>query len=127
MSGAHELPTWARTLLALACLTLGVGVGVSAVAVHEYPWGLVLALAATAATLVALPGGWWARLPFALGWVAVLAVVTPERAEGDFLVRGNVDGYLLLGAGVVVFGAGFLGLLAPREAARDSKQSGAAP
>lgn len=121
------MPTWVRALLAVACLVLGVGVGVSAVAVHEYPWGLVLGLAATAATLVALPGGWWARLPFALGWVAVLAVVTPERAEGDFLVRSNVDGYLLLGAGVVVFGAGFLGLLAPRGAARDSGQSGTAP
>lgn len=116
-----------RPLAAVACVLLGLGVGVCAVAVHDYAWGLVLALAATAATLVALPPGWWSRLAFALGWVAVLVAVTPERPEGDFLVSGDLDGYLLLGAGVVVFGAGFVGLVAPRGAPRDSGSSGTAP
>jgi hypothetical protein len=116
-----------RALLAVPCALLGVVVAVCAVALHDYAWGLALGLAATAATLVALPAGWWSRLSFALGWVAVLVVVTPERAEGDVVVSGDLDGYLLLGAGIAVFGAGFVGLVAPREAVRDSGQSGTAP
>lgn len=116
-----------RPLLAVACVLLGLAVGVCAVAVHGYAWGLVLALAATAATLVALPPGWSSRLPFALGWVAVLVAVTPERPEGDYLVSGDLGGYLLLGAGVLVFGAGFVGLVTPRGAPRDSGPSGTPP
>lgn len=116
-----------RPLVAVACVLLGLVVGVCAVAVHDYAWGLVLGLAATAATLVALPAGWWSRLSFSLGWVAVLVLVTPERAEGDYVVSGDLDGYLLLGAGIVVFGAGFVGLVAPRGAVRDSGSSGTPP
>lgn len=121
------MPLRWRALLAVPCVLLGVVVAVCAVALHDYAWGLALGLAATAATLVALPAGWWSRLSFALGWVAVLVVVTPERAEGDVVVSGDLDGYLLLGAGIAVFGAGFVGLVAPREAVRDSGQSGTAP
>lgn len=121
------MPVWARALLAVPCVLLGFGVSVCVVAVHDHAWGLALGLAATAATLVALPPGWWSRLAFSLGWVAVLVLVTPERAEGDFVVSGDLDGYLLLGAGIAVFGAGFVGLLGPRGAVRDSGPSGTAP
>ncbi|MFW6866636.1 hypothetical protein ACOACQ_04560 [Nocardioides sp. CPCC 206347] len=127
MSSEGVMPLPWRALLAVPCVLLGVVVAVCAVALHDYAWGLALGLAATAATLVALPAGWWSRLSFALGWVAVLVVVTPERAEGDVVVSGDLDGYLLLGAGIAVFGAGFVGLVAPREAVRDSGQSGTAP
>ncbi|GAA1547020.1 hypothetical protein GCM10009788_56460 [Nocardioides humi] len=100
-----------RALSALGSLVLGAGVGLATVGLHRYGWGLGLGAAATAATLVALPGGWWARLPFALGWVALLGVASVQRPEGDYVVAGDVSGYLLLAVGAVVLGAGCVGLL----------------
>lgn len=100
-----------RALVALACLLLGAGVGLATVLLHGYGWGLGLGIAATAATLVALPGGWWRRLAFALGWTAVLGVATVQRPEGDYLVSSDASGYLLLATGVVVLAAGFVGLV----------------
>ncbi len=99
-----------RLLAAPACLVLGAGVGLASVALHGYLWGLALGLAATAATLVALPGGWWARLPFALGWAGLLGAATVQRAEGDYVIASDVSGYALLAAGMVVLGSGVLGL-----------------
>lgn len=116
-----------RVGLVLPCVVLGAGVSLCAVALHGYAWGIVLSLATTAAVLVALPGTWWARLPFALGWVGLLVMVTPERPEGDYLVGGNWSGYLLLGAGLAVFGAGIAVLLPPRRAGEDSGGAGTAP
>ncbi|GAA3668022.1 hypothetical protein GCM10022237_29910 [Nocardioides ginsengisoli] len=109
-----------RALLAVSCLVLGVGVALCTVLLHGYAWGLALGLAATAATLVALPGGWWARLAFAIGWTALLAFVTPERAEGDYLVAADVNGYVLLLAGILVLAAGFVGVRPHRPAAADA-------
>ena len=106
-----------RALLVVPCLVLGIGVALCTVLLHGYAWGLALGLAATVATLVALPGGWWARLPFALGWTALLAFVTPARAEGDYLVASDVSGYVLLLAGIVVLAAGFVGIRPHRSAA----------
>jgi hypothetical protein len=80
------------------------------VALHRLWWGLPLALVATAAVLVALPGGWWSRLPFALGWVAALALLAGSRPEGDYLVAGDARGWLLLAAGVVVLLGGIVGV-----------------
>ena len=114
-----------RALSVVACLLLGVGVSVCTVLVHGYPWGLVLGLAATAATLVALPGGWWARLPFALGWVAVLVVLTPQRPEGDYLVAGDAGGYVLLAGGAGVLAGGMVGLLSRRAQAPDARRTSA--
>jgi len=99
-----------RPLTAVGCLLLGAGVGLCAVLLHGYPWGWALGIAATAATSVALPGGWWARLPFSLGWVGVLGVATVPRAEGDYMVASDTAGYALLLAGVVVLATGFVGL-----------------
>ncbi|MBM9459559.1 hypothetical protein JK386_06565 [Nocardioides sp. zg-536] len=96
------------------CLLLGAAVSLATVALHDYLWGLALGLAATIATLAALPPGWWARLPFALGWVAMVAVLTPERREGDLVVSNDVAGYLLLGAAAVVLAAGVASTTRPR-------------
>ena len=60
-------------------------------------------MAAVAAAVVALPRGWWTRLPFALGFVAVLGLAMVPRGEGDYLVPGNARGYLLLAVGFVSF------------------------
>lgn len=103
-----------RILVALACLVLGAGVGLATVMLHGYGWGLGLGIAATAATLVALPGGWWRRWAFSLGWAAVLGVASVQRSEGDYLIASDASGYLLLATGAVVLGSGFVGLLPRR-------------
>ena len=46
--------------------------------------------------------GWLTRLPFALGWVGLVAWVTPQRPEGDYLIGSNTAGYLLLGFALLV-------------------------
>ena len=84
-------------------LGLGAVTGVAAVAVHQRSWGLALVVAAVVATVLALPRGWWTRLPFALGFVALLGLAMTPRGEGDYLVPGNTRGYVLLGVGVIVF------------------------
>jgi hypothetical protein len=111
-----------RVLVALGCLVLGAVVGVGTVALHGYGWGLGLGIAATAATLVALPGGWWRRLPFALGWTAVLGVATVQRPEGDYVIASDASGYLLLATGAVVLGSGFVGLAGRRTTAEDAPE-----
>ena len=92
----------------LLVLLLGVLVGTASVLLHTLWWGLVLAFAATAAVLAALPG--WRRLVLALGWVGALALLAGERPEGDFLVADDTAGWVLLGGGVVVLLGGITGL-----------------
>lgn len=94
----------ARTsrLLALPVLVLGATTAYAAVLLHSRWWGLALGLAACACLLVALPGRWWARLAFALGWVAVVGRASVPRAEGDYLVAADAPGYTLLVATLVV-------------------------
>ena len=96
--------------VAAASLVGGVVVGTFSVAVHGWTWGLVLALAATGATLVALPAG-WARLPFALGWTVAVGLLSVGRPEGDYLVAQDTRGVLLVVSAPVVIVAGFVGLL----------------
>ena len=90
---------------AIGLLVVGAVTGLATTAVHEVWWGLLLGAAATAATLVALDRGWSARLPFALGWVGLVAWVLPPRSEGDFVVSGDTQGYslLVLAVAVLVF------------------------
>lgn len=99
-----------RPSVAVLLLLLGAAVGVASVLLHARWWGMAAGLGATAAWLVALPGGWWLRPPFALGWVGAVLVLAPERPEGDYLVAGDAAGWVLLGAGVVVLMAGVLGV-----------------
>lgn len=107
-------------LVALGCLVLGAVVGLGTVALHGYGWGVGLGIATTVATLVALPGGWWRRLPFALGWIAILGMATVQRPEGDFVIASDASGYLLLATGAVVLGAGFVGLWPRRTTPADA-------
>jgi hypothetical protein len=92
-----------RVVSLLLLLVAGAVTGVAAVAVHQRWWGLALVVAAVTATMLALPRGWWARLPFALGFVAVLGVAMTPRPEGDYLIPGNAQGYALLGVGLLAF------------------------
>ncbi|MBJ7356005.1 hypothetical protein [Nocardioides sp.] len=90
-----------RVLTAVLLLAAGAVTGVAAVAVHQRWWGLTLAAVAVAATVLTLPGGWWSRLPFSLGFAAVLGLAITPRPEGDYLVPGNVRGYVLLAVGIL--------------------------
>ena len=100
----------ARPAVAVLALAGGAVVGVCVVALHDYWWGLLIGVLTTVALLVAIPGGWWRRLPFALGWFASASVLAVERPEGDYLVDQSVNGYLLLGVGVGVLLGGVVGL-----------------
>ncbi len=77
---------------------------------HGYWWGLLLGIATTGAWLVAIPGGWWLRLPFAVGWGAAVLALSAERSEGDYLVATDARGYVLLGTGVAVLIGGIIGV-----------------
>lgn len=87
---------------AVALLLAGAATALATVAVHQFWWGLVLGAAATTAALVAVGRGWWTRLPFGVGWAALVAWVAPTRAEGDFVISGNTQGLTLLAVAFVV-------------------------
>ncbi|WP_426241564.1 DUF6113 family protein [Nocardioides sp. LHG3406-4] len=89
-------------LLALPVAVLGAATAYAAVLVHSRWWGLALGLAACACVLVGLPGRWWGRLAFALGWTAVVGAASLQRPEGDYLVASDTPGYALLVATLVV-------------------------
>ncbi len=91
-----------RVPIAVLALAGGVLVGAAATVVHGLSAGLALGLLATLASVLALPPGWWARLPFAAGWLGVVFYFSNPRAEGDYLVAGNGVGYLLLGTGMAI-------------------------
>jgi hypothetical protein len=105
----------ARGAVAVLALAGGVVVGTASVLLHDYVWGLALGVAASWSLVWAVPGGWWRRLPFALGWCLAALVLADERPEGDLLVRADLRGYLLLGAGVVVLLGGIVGLVHHRD------------
>jgi O-antigen ligase len=91
-----------RVLTGLLLGLVGAVTGLASVAVHQRWWSLVLVVAAVGVTAMALPRGWSTRLPFALGFAAVLGLAMTPRAEGDYLVPANTRGYLLLGVGFVL-------------------------
>lgn len=95
-----------KLLAALGLLAVGLATGLASVALHQLWWGLSLSVLATAATMVALPAGWWTRLPFALGWVGCVGWLVNPRPEGDYAIGSTANGYFLLGTGVVVLVAG---------------------
>ena len=86
----------ARLCCLPACLLLGAVAGLSSVALHQRWWGLLLGVAATVATTVALPPGWWARLPFGVGWAGMVGYLMIPRDEGDYVVTEGPAGYALL-------------------------------
>jgi hypothetical protein len=101
-----------RALRHVASLLLGALVALAAVAVHRsaFPLGLLLAVV----TSYAVP--WWllrSRFPrtassFALGWLALFAVVVAGRPEGDFALAQDVQGISLMVAG---FGLGVVAVV----------------
>jgi hypothetical protein len=91
-----------RLVAAAALLVAGAVTGVATVALHELWWGLVLATAAVLAAVVALPAGWWTRLAFVVGFDLVVGWLTFPRAEGDYLVSQDLQGYAVLVLGVVL-------------------------
>jgi hypothetical protein len=91
--GARLVPV---TLLA------GIALGVLTVAVYQWWWGLLLGAAATLAVALATPAGWGTRLPFALGFGGVAALMAVPRGEGDYLLTSSAAGYAVLGLALVV-------------------------
>lgn len=86
-----------RVASAVALLVVGGGAGLAAVLLHQRGWGLALGLLTALTTTIALPPGWWSRLPFMLGWMAAVLVGLKPRPEGDYLIPADAAGYLLLG------------------------------
>lgn len=99
-----------RTAVAVLALLGGGLLGTCVLFLHSYWWGLALGVAATIACLVAVAGGWWRRLPIAIGWDAAVLGLSFERPEGDYLVASDTLGYLLLASCVVVLCGGIVGL-----------------
>jgi hypothetical protein len=103
-----------RILVALGLLVLGAGTGIAVVALHDLTWGLALGAAATVVTVVALPPGWWSRLAFVLGWDLMVGWLTVPRAEGDYLISQDWQGYAVLGLGMLLLVVGLATLPRPR-------------
>lgn len=80
----------------------GAVTALAAVMVHQRWWGLALAVAATLATTAAIPAGWSTRLPFAVGFAAVLGLAMVPRGAGDYLVPGDAQGYSLVALGFLL-------------------------
>jgi hypothetical protein len=79
------------------------------------PWGVVLAIGATAALVLlarATTSSRWSVGLVAAGWLAGVIPFTFHRPEGDLVIQSGMTGLLFLVAGVVVAGVG-LGLSAP--------------
>lgn len=108
-----------RVLAALGLCLVGAGTGVATVALHDLWWGLLLALAATAAAVTALRPGWWSRLAFVVGWDAMVGWLTLPRAEGDYLISQDAQGYIVLGAGLVLLVVGVATLPRPQSPMRE--------
>ncbi len=102
MTGSTAARGLARLGATLLALLLGAATALCLVAVHARWWGLLLGLAATVAAVLAAPPTWWARLPYTVGWVAMLGYLLTPRPEGDYLVAQDVSGYSLLVAAVVI-------------------------
>jgi hypothetical protein len=94
-----------RLLAGVGLLVAGAATGVASVALHELVWGFVLAAAATLVTVVALPAG-WLRLAFVVGWVALVGWLTVPRAEGDYVISQDWQGYSLLAIGLAILVSG---------------------
>ncbi len=107
-----------KLVAALLLLVAGWATGLATVVLHGIWWGLLLAGGASLAMLVALGNAWWSRLPFGLGWVLCLASMYGTRAEGDFLVAGDLSGYVLVALTTVVFVVSVVTVARPRRVAR---------
>lgn len=110
-----------RVLAAAGLLLAGAATGVATVALHDLWWGLLLSLAATAAAVVALRPGWWSRLAFVAGWDGMVGWLTLPRAEGDYVISQDVQGYTVLGAALVLLVVGIATLPRPGSGAEPAE------
>jgi hypothetical protein len=53
-----------------------------------------------------------AAASYSLGWVLLLGLVLVGRPEGDFALASDVDGYALMGVGLLLAAIGVTALLA---------------
>jgi hypothetical protein len=93
----HADAALVRAGVVLGMLAVGLATGLAVVLLHDRVLGLLLGLAATAATVVAAPGG-ARRLGFVAGWAAIVVYAAVPRPEGDYLLAADLEGYLLLAA-----------------------------
>jgi hypothetical protein len=107
---------WACGLLAVASLVAGAATGLAAVAVHSTAWGWPLAVATVLLVAYALPGEWWARLPFCWAFAGVAFALTQTRPSGGFLVSADLPGYGLLGVAAMVAVLGPVGTIRGKRA-----------
>lgn len=106
-----------RWVGAVVLLLVGAVTAVAAVAVHMLWWGLPLAAVAVTAAMAAVGRGWLTRLPLALGFVSMVALLLPRRAEGDYVIASNLAGMLLLVLCFVILLVALVTLPRPRRAA----------
>ncbi|OIJ26674.1 hypothetical protein [Nocardioides luteus] len=85
----------------VASLLLGLAVGVAAVAVHPWWWGVLLAVTASSAMLLALPRG-ASRIAYAAAWAIVIALAATPRPTGGYAIAGDLEGYLLISWAVLL-------------------------
>ena len=109
-----------KPLVAVGLLLVGAATAVATVAVHQLVWGFALALAAVAVAVFALPPGWWSRLAFVTGWVVMVGWLTVPRAEGDYLISQDWQGYGVLVFGMVLLVVGLATLPRPARPAPDA-------
>jgi hypothetical protein len=108
-------PAALRAGAVLGALLLGLATGLAVVLVHDRVLGLLLGLAATGATVVAVPRG-ARRLGFVAGWVAFVGYAVLPRPEGDYLVGADLEGYLLLATAPVLVVVALVTFPPPRRA-----------
>ncbi len=105
-----------RLLAAVGLLLAGAATGVATVALHEMWWGFAFAAVTTVVVVLALPPGWWSRLPFVLGWDLMVGWLSFTRPEGDYLISQDVQGYAVLGLSLVLLVVAIGTLPRPRAA-----------
>jgi len=103
--------------LHLPALLVGATVSLASVVVHrfgvlELPLGLLLGLTTTFVVAWALQQSGVRRLvsSYAAGWLVVFGFVLAGRPEGDYAVAGDLPGYLMIAAALVLVAIGVLSL-----------------
>lgn len=103
----------------LGSLLLGAAVCLGAVLVHRslVPLGLLVAVGSSVAVAGWLRGSRHPRTAasYVVGWLVLLAVAVAGRPEGDYLVAGDVRGYVLLATTLVLVLVGIVSLAGGRE------------
>jgi hypothetical protein len=113
-----------KVLLPVAAAVLGFATAVATVLLHDIGWMLLLAWAATLASLWALRPG-WQRLAYAVGWIAAATVAGISR-HGGYLVGADTRGYfvLVLALLLIVLSIATLPLKGRRRLAGDDEPAG---